>query len=341
MPETNLETDVKRNETSAQFRERIEETRRELERQKSVAQPASQPASAQSAQTPEQVNGSSSVAKSQNEPPADPVTRGAIPEIDEWWAKKGFKTPDDIANSYRELERELTRKNLELQRQTTSQQAPPPVTPVAPPAGYPPYYQVPQQQLPYVPANYVPPIPQQTAEQLAEQYGLAPDDFKKVYAIANDLSQVNVQRELNRIMPGIVNQVQRVNGELGRQREMVDLMSEPTWKNPQVQFEMHKVLNDDPTLIQRQPLPYRYAHDEALKRIARANLGGSNVYPTQSINAPASTGARPPVTAGANGKGAAALAGGTNAGEMTTEQFAGLPLAEKTEFLRTLGVLGR
>jgi hypothetical protein len=269
------------------------------------------------------------------------VTRGAIPEIDEWWAKKGFKTPDDIANSYRELERELNRKNQQLAQNSTPPQAPPSAPPMAPPGGYPPFYNYPAPPVPTPPTTYVPPLPAQAAEQLAEQYGLSPDDFKKVYAIANDLSQVNVQRELNRIMPGIVRQVQQVNGEVTRQREMVDLMSEPTWKNPQVQFEMHKVLNEDPTIIQRQTLPYRYAHDEALKRIARANLGGSNVYPTQPIGGQPSTISSPPVTAGSNGKGAPNAPSGSVSAEISPDQFAALPLKEKTEFLRTLGVLGR
>ncbi len=334
-----VETAPKKGETAEQFKSRIAETRRELERQnKSASAPASNSAPDANGQLPAQVNAPGSVAQPLDVPPAEQATRGIIPEVDDWWAKKGFKTPEDIANSYREMERELTRKNQEANRNATPAPVPPPM--MAPPVGYPPY--VPP-YAPPPPPVYGPPAPppQQTIEQLAEQYGLSPEDFKRVYAVANDLSQVTVQRELNRIMPGIVNQVRAVNGEVTRQREMVDLMSEPTWKNPQVQFEMHKVLNEDPQIIQRQTLPYRYAHDEALKRIARANLGGSNVFsPTPNIP-PASSGGGPPRTAGANGKGADQTPGGPGKGEMTDIQFAALPLKEKREFLQSLGAIGR
>jgi hypothetical protein len=346
MPDDKIETSPKKGETAAQFKERIEETRRELERQKALTPepvPASTPAPAATAQAPAQVSAQGNVAQAEGQPPAK-ATSGVIPEVDEWWAKKGFKTPEDIANSYRELERELTRKNQELRNMPQGQ--PPAPQPMAPPQGYPPYvYPVPPQQwVPPVPPPYAPPVyappPVQAVEQLAEQYGLAPEDFKKVYAVANDLSKVNVQAELNRIMPGVVNQMRQINQDVTRQREMVDLMSEPTWKNPQVQFEMHKVLNEDPTVIQRQALPYRYAHDEALKRIARVNLGGSTGFQTPT-SAPASSGSRPPATAGGNGKGSEAAPAGAGTGEISPEQFAALPLKEKREFLQTLGAIGR
>lgn len=338
-----LETEPQKGESAEQFKARIAEAQRDLERQKSVSAPASAPASPAPSQPPAQGDASGPVAEPQGNPPAAAsATRGVIPEVDEWWSKKGFKTPEDIAQSYRELERELTRKNQELARTQT----PPPMPPnMAPANGYPPFMQAPPAYSPppaYVPPSvYTPSPPQQTVESLAEQYGLTPDDFKKVYAVANDLSQVTVQRELNRVMPGIVQQVQRVNGEVTRQREMVDLMSEPTWKNPQVQFEMHKVLNEDPSLIQRQALPYRYAHDEALKRIARVNLGGSGSFSVAPAGAPASSGSRPPATAGSNGKGADVAPGGPGKGEMDSVQFAALPLKEKREFLQSLGAIGK
>lgn len=334
MTDAQLETAPKKGETAAQFKGRIEETAREIARQnaKPVTVPDPTPA-------PAQVSAPGTVAQPTSEPAAPAITGNK--EVDEWWVKKGFKTPQDLEQSYRELERELTRKNQELARQNVPGNQPPPM---APPNGYPPYVPVPPSSWTpppaYVPPTYVPPPPQQTVESLAEQYGLSPEDFKKVYAIANDLSQVTVQRELNRVMPGIVQQVRQVNGEVVRQREMVDLMSEPTWKNPQVQFEMHKVLNEDPTLIQRQALPYRYAHDEALKRIARVNLGGSNAFSPQPTP-PASSGGRPPSTAGSNGKGADVAPGGPGNGEMTDIQFAALSIEQKREFLQTLGAMAR
>lgn len=351
MPEdTKLETAPKKGETAQQFKSRIEETRRELARQEASKPltPATEvPTPASITPTAAQVNAPGPVAQPQNEPPAS-ATRGTVPEVDEWWAKKGFKTSEDIANSYRELERELTRKNQELARQNAPG-AQPPAPPTAPPYGYPSYIPAPNPVAPpsypaYAPPQHFQPAqvpPPQNVEHLAKQYGLMPEDFEKVYAVANDLSQVNVRRELDRIMPGVLNQVHRVNMEVTRNREMVDLMSEPTWKNQRVQFEMHKILNDDPAILQRQPLPYRYAHDEALKRIARVDLGGSNTFQAPPNNPPASSGGRPPAMAGSNGKGADIAPAGPGTGEISPEQFAALPLKEKREFLQTLGVVGK
>lgn len=342
----NIQTEPMKGETSEQFKARIEETRRDLERQKALTPspvPASSPAPLADGRIPEQVNTSGTVANPQNVPAAPAITGNK--EVDDWWAKKGFKSQEDLERSYRELERELSKKNMELANNRQS----PPVPPVqsGAPNGYPPYYNAPGQPWmappPAAPAPaYVQMPPQQTVEQLAEQYGLTPEDFKKVYAVANDLSKVNVQSELNRVMPGVVNQVRQVNAEVTRQREMVDLISEPTWKNPQVQFEMHKVLNEDPSIIQRQPLPYRYAHDEALKRIARVNLGGPNGFqPPPTSGSQTSNGSRPPAVAGSNGKGVEVPVGGQGKQEMGAEEFAALPLDKKRQFLQGLGAVGR
>lgn len=350
MTNSSPETAPKKGETADQYKARIAETQRELERQKAFKPqpvPAGTPEPTAAVAPAAQVNAPGPVAEPPS-PPAAPAITGNK-EVDEWWAKKNFKSTEDMANSYRELERELSRKNMELAR---SQPPPAPPPPVAPMPNYwqqqtPPAYVPPNPNPwanPYAPPMPVPPnapLPTQAKEELAKQYGLAPEDFEKVYAVANDLSQTTVRRELERVMPGIVNQVRAVNQAVMRQNEMVDLMAEPTWKNPQVQFEMHKVLQEDPAILQRQTLPYRYAHDEALKRIARANLGGSPTNPTFLTNGVASSAPRPPAMAGSNGKGQEAAPAGSASVEITPEQFAGLSMKEKTEFLRASGVLGR
>lgn len=345
MTQANIETAPKKGETSEQFKARIEETRRELAREEATRQNPhanAAPGSPTPAATPEQVNTSGSVANPSAEPPAQGATRGVVPEVDDWWAKKGFKTPEDIANSYRELERELTRKNQEAAARNVPPPAPPPVTP-----GFDPWAGLPQQAPAWQPRGIQPSAPlamppPHVIEQLAKQYGLTPEDFEKVYMVANDLSKVNVRAELDRVLPGLANQVRAMNADLTRQREMVDLMSEPTWKNPQVQFEMHKVLQDDPAIIQRQPLPYRYAHDEALKRIAKANLGGSNSFQgAPTGNAPASPGNRPPSVAGGNGKAPEVPVSGQGRQEIDADQFAALSLDDKRKFLQGLGAIGR
>lgn len=331
MSETvNLEP--QKGESADAFKERIAETEREMKRATKAAASVTAPASVAPAQVPP--TGANGAVPSANTPAKAGVTGNA--EVDEWWEKKGFKSTEDMAQSYRELEREMHRKAAEGRSQGQ-----PPVTPqVAPPAqGYPPYYPpAPQQWAPPMPTHQAPPL--LNVEALAKQYGLSPEDFEKVAPLANDMARSVVAAELRRVLPPLMNQMDGVNREVGRQKELVDLMSDPVFKTPQVQFEMDRIFKEEPNTFVAQSQPIRYAYEKALTRIARANLGGSNgaLAPIAPGAVPPSS--RPPATAGGNGNGGGGAPSG-NSVEVTPEVFAAMSMAEKTAHLRAIGVIPR
>jgi hypothetical protein len=174
-------------------------------------------------------------------------------------------------------------------------------------------------------------------EALAKQYGLSPEDFERVAPLANDMAQAAVRQELSRVLPPLMNQVQGVHREVGRQKELVDLMSDPVFKAPQVQFEMDRIFKEEPNTFVAQTQPIRYAYEKALTRIARANLGGSSgatAASTASGVVPSSS--KPPATAGGNGNGGGGAPSGAPQ-EMTPEIFAGKSMAEKQAYLTAIG----
>lgn len=325
----------KQGETSEQFKARIGATERDLKRAAAQAQatPTLDPQKP-AEPAPDQV------------PPAAPPAIPPVPdplaakapavtgnaEVDEWWAKKGFKSPEDLAVSYRELEREYQRK---AQEAAAARQAPP-VAPQAPQMpSYPPYY-------PPAPMQYTPPPPVQpqiNVEQLAKQYGFAPEDFERVAAVSNDLARATVQNELNRVLPPLLNQIHGVNREVGRQKEIVDLMGDPAFKNPQVQFEMDRVFREEPTVFQNQAMPIRYAYEKALTRIARANLGGSTPSGAPGVQGVVPPGSRPPTTAGGNGSGGGGAPSAPAPESVTNDIFAGMKLEDKRSHLKAVGAL--
>lgn len=347
----------RKGETSEQYKERIEETKREFAREEAAAAPAAPaaPPLMPSPATPpvqEQVLPPAPVAAAPVPPAAPSVPKPFMatgkPEVDEWLGKKGFKSLEEMVQSQREMEREFHQKRAQERQTPPAPQVPPPA---APAPGYPPYYPAVPPQAPayaYPPApypvypGYAPVPPQPNVEELARRYGINPEDFEKVAAVANDLAESKIDQRLRAVLPPLMNQVQSVNREVGRQRELVNLMSDPSFKNPQVQYEMHRVLEENPAIFENQSLPYRYAFDQALMRIARANLGGSNAVPAAPTPpAPAPPTGRPPVTAGGNGGGGGGAPSGPAPDSINAETFARLPLDQKREHLRLLGALGR
>lgn len=324
----------KKGETAEQFKARISETERELKREAAAKAPVNATVPDAPA-TPAQV--SPTVPEVKTPDPA--VTpKGVVTgnqEVDEWLGKKGFKTTEDMANSLRELERELHRRAQE------KKQEPAPAAPSAPPVGYPPYYppmapQAPGYAFPPVPPPYAPaPV---DINQLAQRYGMTPEDFERVAAIANDMAESKVDLRLKAVLPRIENQVRNVDREVSKQKELVNLMSDPAFKNPQVQYEMHRVLEEDPAVFDKFSQPYRYAYDQALMRIARANLGGSR----STFGAPepipvATPSGRPPVTAGGNGGGGGGAPQQVPPESVTPELYAKMSLADKKAHLQAIG----
>lgn len=330
-----LETAPQKGETAEKFKERIADTEREIKREAAAqakAFKASAPANAQ--QAPAQVPPVASEVPPVGEAEKKPLITGNA-ELDEWLEKKGPMTLENLASSYREAEREMHRKAQES-RSASGQPVIPP--PVVPPVNYPPYYAPVADPSWGRPPAYAPPLPppQMSVEALAKQYGLSPEDFEKVAPLANDMARSVVAAELQRVLPPLMNQVQGVNREVGRQKELVDLMSDPVFKAPQVQFEMDRIFKEEPNTFVAQTQPIRYAYEKALTRIARANLGGSSGQTASTASGVVPPHSKPPATAGGNGNGGGGAPSGT-ALEMTPEIFAGLSMAEKTAHLIAIG----
>lgn len=319
-------------ETADQYKERIAETQREVKRAEAQAKADAKAAASVPVSTPAQVPAPATAGVVQpvvTEEKKPMVTGNA--ELDEWLAKKGPMTLENLAQSYRESEREMHRKAQEAR--TPGQ---PPVTPpvTVPPVNYPPFM--------YAPPAYVPPAyspapaqPNVSVEALAKQYGLSPEDFERVAPLVSDMARSVVDSTLSRVLPPIMNQVQGVNREVGRQKELVDLMSDPVFKVPQVQFEMDRIFKEEPNAFAAQAQPIRYAYEKALTRIARQNLGGSTGA-TATAPGVVPSNSRPPATAGGNGNGGGGAPSGTPQ-EMTPESFAGLSMAEKMEYMKSVG----
>lgn len=322
--------EVQKGETAEKFRERIDETQRELKRQEKAAETAAKAALVSAQVAVPASDGDVPPAASQTTEKS--VLKTGNAELDEWLAKKGPMTVENLAKHYRESEREMYRQMDEARKAKAE-----PVTPVpqVPPATFPPYYQIPPPIPSYVPATPI--HPPMNTEALAKQYGLSPEDFEKVAPLANDMARSVVDQTLSRVLPPLYQQVQGVGREVGRQKELVDLMSDPAFKNPQVQFEMDRVFKEEPNAFVAQAQPIRYAYEKALTRIAREQLGGSNAKPfsNPAVEVPANS--KPPATAGGNGSGGGGVPQGGSQ-EMTPELFAGLSMAEKMAHLVAIGV---
>lgn len=323
------ETSPQKGETAEKFKDRIEETQRELKRAQKAAQNAPEP---QASLTPAQVAPVAPEVPPVGDPEKKPMVTGNV-ELDEWLAKKGPMTLENLASSYREAEREMHRKAQEARTQGQPVTPAPPV----PPANFPPYY--PPAAPAWGPPAYAPaPVqPSMSVEALAKQYGLSPEDFEKVAPLANDMARSVVEAELNRRLNPLISNVQGINREVGRQKELVELMGDPAFKNPQVQFEMDRIFKEEPAnTFAAQAQPIRYVYEKALTRIARKNLGGSSGSTAPILPGEVPPNPRPPATAGGNGNGGGGAPSGT-AQQMTDVAFAGLSMAEKTAYLTAIG----
>lgn len=328
------ETSVRPGETAADFKKRIEETQRELKREEAARNaPKVQPEPSKSVEvvTPAQVTPASPDLTRQERPQVAPTMATGNPEVDEWLGKKGFKSMEDMAVSLRELEREYHRKAQETR--TPTPPAPPVMAPPIPGVtGYPPSAPPVYPGAWYPPA---PPPPAPNAEELAKRYNMTPEDFERVASLANDMAEAKLDRRLSAIMPGLTSKVQNIERETEKQRDLVNLMADPVFKNPQVQFEMHRVIEENPSIFEKSTLPYRTAFNEALTRVARATLGGTGT-PAPATTPGRTPGARPPQTAGGNGNGGGGAPSETPS-EVTADAFARMSLKEKAEYLRAVG----
>lgn len=199
------------------------------------------------------------------------------PEVDirEWANKKGLKDADSAFRSLRELEQKFSKAQAALKEQERNV---PRGTPDYPQQGYAPQFQ-PQPQWQPQPNYYAPPPPYQDPlykekilEMEAAKRGWDKDDFKKVLELADEVSDMKIRRLQNQHDA----QYAELAKETRRNSELNELLKDPLFTNPEVQFEMHKVLEENPKAFTLEPSPYLYAFNTAQKRLARKYLQGGN-----------------------------------------------------------------
>ena len=195
----------------------------------------------------------------------------------EWAKAKGFKSPEDMARALLQKEQEFHQS-----RQNGRQGEPPPIQPL------PSWNQRPEQGGGYPPPpapNYQ---PSRNIEELAKKYDLDPEDFNKVARLNADLVRAALAQERERYDRRLF----EIERDSKRNREAFRLMQDPAYTDPQVQKEMHSILDADNTHFQREGWQTA-VFNQALGNLARRQLQqGTN----PGSNAP--KGSKPPVTAG-------------------------------------------
>lgn len=223
--------------------------------------------------------GKSGQAVSQTEAPSD--KKPGKPEVDikEWASKKGIRDADSAFRSLREMEQRLSRANAELQAARDVPRG----------TNQPPQYQPqPQFNPQFSPSSYpnYPMDREKIMEQEAKRYNMAPEDFERVLSLSNDIAAMHARR----MKVEYDSQLQEITRETRRNSELRELMQDPLFTNEKVQFEMHKVLEENPRAFTHEPSPYLYAFNEAQRRLARQYLqegrsseesGGKSSIPTE------------------------------------------------------------
>lgn len=236
----------------------------------SPAEAPSQPADKQAASAPTSEKADVNVEKA----PAKPADKQSD-DVREWAKRKGIKDEESALRSLRNLERELHRRSFEDRQKGGAEDVQRPVAPY-----YQPTPQMPPawQPTPAVPAYQPPSNPgfidrKALVAQEAERYGMTPEDFERVLAVSNDIADVR----LRRLKAEFDSEIKEMRRETRRNSEFADLMQDPFFANPEVQFEMHKVLEENPKALTFEPAPYTYAFNEAQRRLARRYLQGDKV----------------------------------------------------------------
>lgn len=312
-------------QSAAQILEQIKEKQRELEAQKASQAPdASEPAPTPAPATP-----APAAAPSAPDKPAEPAPEsnaGAAPgpngddkpEWKKWIEKKGFKSTEDMVRSMRELERELHRRSG-----GNAATPPPPAMP---------------EPAPSRPGYYPPAQPSVSEEELAKRYNLDPDDLRRVGPLAADIASTITAQRLGPLQA----ELSRLNREIARNAEVQGLKEDPAFADPRVQFEMHKILESNPSALQNEPAPMRWAFNEALRTMGRRILEGSiePITEPKPVSGSPRLPTTPPRTAGGGGAPTASHAGGIQPPErISAEAFKRLPAAEQRKMLEKLNAV--
>lgn len=348
-------------ESAADFKLRIEQSQREMAAQRTPTTP-SEPAAAPKGDTPTasvpapQPAAKAPEASLPSVPPAQPPAEPAKPAAEapptpptprpgdqveplEWARKKGLKTPEDIARSLRALETEFHRRNQMPPAPAPSAPAPteqprppapyvPPVPPPYPPrpedGGYPPPYQPVPRFIPQ-PA----PLPRNQVQWLADTYQIPVEDAERLAPMMMDMVAAAQRRQDQRFT--------RLERDNARNSEMFRLMQDPSFQHPEVQFEMHRILEEEPRIFELEPAPYTVAFNKALVSIARKHVATGQAEVPAPEAPPMSS--RPPTTLG--GDGGAGGGAPKEGAPLTPETFNRLPLEKKREALTAIGARPR
>jgi hypothetical protein len=321
-------------ETAEQFKMRIEK------KQAESAASAKAPAPAASANGPSQAGidpklepkAAQAPAPEKTETPqapnapakADAATASQEADPIDWARKKGLKSEADIARSLRAMEDEFHKRN---QNGRQGWKAPEPVPPApsypSQPPMSPPSYSTP-------PASYQPPSyqnPLVAKQQLAQRYNLAPEDLDRVLPLVADVTEARIaQRDQQWAL-----KLATIEKENARNSEFRELMADPFFKDPQVQMEVHRVFEENPSVFESESAPYKWAYNQALSRIGRRNLQGG-LGSVENPSVPLTPPTRPP-SVGTGGAG-----GIPEPSTLTPQAFADLPLEDKQKLLVRMGV---
>jgi hypothetical protein len=98
-------------------------------------------------------------------------------------------------------------------------------------------------------------------------------------------------------------EIKALRKEQAKDRDLSSVKEDPAFKDPRVQYEMHRILKDNPSILEVEPAPWRYTFNEALRSLGRRILEGSiePVVEASAASGPAPYPTRPPVTAGGGG----------------------------------------
>jgi hypothetical protein len=297
--------------SSDQLLKEIEEQERQLEAEaeKSAPEPESSPKVDGEVETPADKPGQEEAA---SEPPEVPAPGGSYKgEIDEWMKKKGLKTDKEVALYLRNFDREFHRTRKEAKERHDVPETSPPT---------------------YQPPQYDRPNPIIRQEELARRYNMNPEDFEKVLNLVNDASEFKFRAGLQPFM----DKIQRLERDIVKEKEMARLESDPLFQNREVQYEMSRILEDDPSILGREPEPLTYAFNKGLANLGRRFVGSSN----SNGNEAGDSRLKPPTTPPPAGKGTGGAVKGVSiktSDGMTEEKFRHLSAAEQEKYLKSKG----
>lgn len=314
--------------TADQLLEEIQSKDRQLN-DKGASKEEATPEASEPEPTPETARNDQNVVEQPSDKPLEPASTSEpgeppVPfaekdkaETEEWMKKKGFKSVQDMGKSLRELERKLHSRG-----KSEEEGIPAP----KPAASFMPQGQNETQNPPQGDPRMV--------DALARKYRMSPDDVERLGEFANDIAAFQTKQQIGPLMKEL-NEMKQAHS-VRSMREQLE--NDPAFQNPEVQREMHEILENDSATLRNEPVPMKAAFDKALQIVGRRMLNGSGIpveNPTPSGNGiqrppPSRTGGKGSIRAGSPLRPA-----GYN---MTDEAFRNLPLAEMEKVMKSRGI---